>query len=55
MNKNRIFTEEYIWNAVRQASDECMDDCEYSGLLILAEAILGIPYAKIKSMLDEGE
>ena len=55
MNKNRTFTEEYIWDAIRQASAECMDDCEYSGLLTLAEAILGIPYKKIKSMLDNEE
>lgn len=53
MNENRTFTEKNIWDAIRQASAECMDDCEYSGLLTLAEAILGIPYSQIKAILDE--
>lgn len=50
---NKTFTENTIWNAIRQASNEAMDDCEYSGVILLAEAILKIPYETIKTILEE--
>ncbi len=53
MNKNRTFTETQIWNAIYQACGECTDDCAFSGMLTLAEAILGIPYKKIEAILNE--
>lgn len=53
--KPKAFTEEDIWKAIKQASVNCFDDCEYSGVLSLAEVILGIPYNQIKRKLEYEE
>ena len=48
-----IYTESDIWAAVRQAADECTDDCSYGGILSLAAIILNVSEDTMNDKLND--